>query len=516
MVKLVSDNEKDAEQTESVLPAVTIFTTPQTTGFEEDKFCGKIYKAKGACAKQSELIAWKDAWAARLKKRRESVISNAKKLAESTDKFQKVIDLLKNDSVKTTLKEKSRANLPEEKREPRTAEEVAKEREAATTATSGIADEAAAVTNLLTDVNAGIAMTDPLKKKEAWFSLGFKIKTITEKFALSASKYIDFFLKLKPIMDMNTTSFNFSALKTHLDTWANFKATKDAAATTLPPKIVNNVETKSGVEIAAPVFQDKKVTDSDITKWEKDLSESTDATKKQDLAKKGEEAQKFSDACFKKLAWVRGNALCLRTSGAANDFYDAATKRYLISKSICKEVIPWCAPFNLWVAKTQKSISALMNVKNSLSTTKPDPKATDASLDDTKIADLETCAKDKTACENNAALIDKLCADLTLSGENKKAEGDNRSMRYGQKAVEETDKGTIKAPAPKRVLAEAESDDGEGGVSPVADASGANLVTDFESGDTTAKNAAVNASISNSSQLYSIAFYALIGFLALY
>jgi len=208
--------------------------------------------------------------------------------------------------------------------------------------------------------------------------------------------------------------------------------------------------------------------------------------------------------------------LCLRTSGAANDFYDAATKRYLISKSICKEVIPWCAPFNLWVAKTQKSISALMNVKNSLSTTKPDPKATDASLDDTKIADLETCAKDKTACENNAALIDKLCADLTLSGENKKAEGDNRSMRYGQKAVEETDKGTIKAPAPKRVLAEAESDDGEGGVSPVADASGANLVTDFESGDTTAKNAAVNASISNSSQLYSIAFYALIGFLALY
>ena len=158
MVKLVSDSDKDAELAESTLPSVTIFTTPQTTGFDEEKFCGKVYKARGACAKQDQLIAWKDAWHARLKKRRENVITNAKKIAEKSDKMQKVLDLLNNSVVKAVLKTKKRANLPADKKEPRTAEEVKQEREEAETATKNLANEPGAVASLLTDVNAGIAL----------------------------------------------------------------------------------------------------------------------------------------------------------------------------------------------------------------------------------------------------------------------------------------------------------------------------------------------------------------------
>ena len=496
MVKLVADSDKDAELTEGSLPTVTIFSTPQTTGFDEAKFCGKVYKAKGACAKQDQLIAWKDAWHARLKKRRENVITNAKKIAEKSDKFQKVLDLLKNAAVKAILKSKNKVNLPTEKKEPRTAEEVKAERVAAETTTKTLADEAGAVTNLITDVDAGVALTDALKKKEAWFKLNFKLKLIIEKFSLNKSKYIGFFFKLRTIMKDNAETFNFTALKNHLNVWATFKAGVDNATT----NIVNaeNVETSGGVTISPPVYEQKTINDEDITKWEKDLGGMTDATKKKEFETKATEGQKHSDVCFKKLAWLRGNALCLRTSGAANDFYDAATQRYLISKSMCKQVIPWCAPFYLWVAKTQRSVSALMNIRNSLTTTKPDPLAADASVDDSKMTDWDTCAKDKEACKTNEALLDKLCAQFTLSGENKKTEGDNRSMRYGDKTIDDVDKGTIVAPN-KRLLVEPEADDGEGGVSPTPDASGANLEIEFESGDESAKKAATDAESSSNS-----------------
>lgn len=139
-----------------------------------------------------------------------------------------------------------------------------------------------------------------------------------------------------------------------------------------------------------------------------------------------------------------------------------------------------------------------MNLRNSLTTTKPDDLAADASVEDSKMTDWDTCAKDKEACKTNETLLDKLCAEFTLSGENKKTEGDNRSMRYGDKTIDDVDKGTIKAPT-NRLLVEPEADDGEGGVSPTSDATGANLETDYESGDESAKKAATDAEDSTNS-----------------
>ena len=303
-------------------------------------------------------------------------------------------------------------------------------------------------------------------------------------------------------MKDNSETFNFTPLKTHLDTWAVYKQGVDNATT----NIVNaeNVETSGGVKIAPPVFEEKNINDEDITGWKKGIENMTDATKKKEFEEKASEGQKHSDVCLKKLAWLRGNALCLRTSGAANDFYDAATQRYLIAKSVCKQVVPWCAPFYLWVAKTQKTVSALMNLRNSLTNTKPDDLAIDGSVEDEKVADWETCGNDKDACKTNTALLEKLCGEFTLSAENKTKEGDNRSMRYGDKAIDDVDAGTIKAPV-ARLLVEAEGDDGEGGASPTSDADGANLETDFESGDESAKKAATDAEGSvNGSKIVSV------------
>lgn len=67
--------------------------------------------------------------------------------------------------------------------------------------------------------------------------------------------------------------------------------------------------------------------------------------------------------CFKQLNILRGNALCLRTSGEAPAFYNADTQQYYVNNETCKTIVPACAKTFAAIQKFNQIVIAAIQCK---------------------------------------------------------------------------------------------------------------------------------------------------------
>ncbi len=92
---------------ETALPAITVKTTPETTGFNETGICGAIWKAQGGtCCDQTTLIARNTAWKTRLANRYGKLKTGMEKLDEVVKKAGTLATFVKSkaDALKSSTK----------------------------------------------------------------------------------------------------------------------------------------------------------------------------------------------------------------------------------------------------------------------------------------------------------------------------------------------------------------------------------------------------------------------------
>lgn len=116
-------------------------------------------------------------------------------------------------------------------------------------------------------------------------------------------------------------------------------------------------------EETVAVESDAKTVEKDAS----DVEKASDPNVEEEIKKTLDESESLRAECFVALNKVRGNALCLRASGAASHFYDSGSKSYYIKGKVCKEIIPKCARVFLSIAKLQKYVSLLINFRYALS-----------------------------------------------------------------------------------------------------------------------------------------------------
>lgn len=157
--------------------------------------------------------------------------------------------------------------------------------------------------------------------------------------------------------------------------------------------------------------------------------------------------------CYVALNEMRGNGLCLRTSGAASQFYNAATKTYFVKRDVCENIIPKCATTFVASMQVVKYASVLNNLSYCLNRSAKRSKNKDKIAQFTRIIDQsvssdvlglwEQCAKDTEACVKDEEMLATLCGEVTVSQDNKAVEGDKDAVEDAEKTSEEVEEGII-------------------------------------------------------------------------
>lgn len=126
------------------------------------------------------------------------------------------------------------------------------------------------------------------------------------------------------------------------------------------------------------------------------------------------------DACFDALRKFRYTGLCLRCSGAASDFYDAASGVYKVKNDVCPVLIKACGAVYGALFEANRMFDAVLQVKATLTDLATDTNVKDPAqmtrfpVDKTTADKWAKCADDVEACATGTD-AQTLCADFTIS-----------------------------------------------------------------------------------------------------
>ena len=73
-----------------------------------------------------------------------------------------------------------------------------------------------------------------------------------------------------------------------------------------------------------------------------------------------------SKRCFDSLANIRENALCMRCSGKASQFWDSAKQKYLVKRSTCFDIIDSCIDYFAYFSEVMTFMRRLGQFREAL------------------------------------------------------------------------------------------------------------------------------------------------------
>lgn len=147
--------------------------------------------------------------------------------------------------------------------------------------------------------------------------------------------------------------------------------------------------------------------------------------------RKEEKVQLSAKQCFATLANLRKNALCMRCSGKASQFWDSKKKNYLVKKSTCHNVIDSCVEPFAYFSEAMTFMRRLGQFREAL-------KGEDVRTTQAKgmlRADynfFKACSLDKEYCKGNKKMYEKVCSFVTLGEVNPDIEGERATLVDGE------------------------------------------------------------------------------------
>jgi len=239
----------------------------------------------------------------------------------------------------------------------------------------------------------------------------------------------------------------------------------------------------------------EKPNSASLTTLEKHL-ENIEKGDKKKRSKREENAKKENNECHKELMKMRKSALCMRCSGVASDYFEIETGSYKVDEKVCSIIIEKCATVFAAIAEANSLYTNLAILKKAIGGAVSDDAESDV-LEVEKLGKWQNCSDDKKACLGDMARVKELCAQVSLSSDNQALEGNLSTASEGIETGEaiETDGEPATSVATdffsgKRLLTTKSqtkihriletADDGYGYA--IASTTGANLITDFNSG----------------------------------
>lgn len=473
---------------ETALPVVTVFEDPQTPAADNTyPICKAVYEAHGNCVDVAELQAWKKAMRARKKAKVTQIYKLSYMTQTKSKAFEKAGKLLENDEFKTKIKAGFRPPKPvnegEEGGKTKTEIDQIKTAQAAIVANFNATNAQA---NLATFITDNKSVTDKTAQKTFILTISIRIKEFLKAIKDSAAqkKYGSFFDKLFKMLVNNekTYSARLTEADTHVQTWTTFKSGIDSQN---PKRLLQKTT--------------EQVPNDSSVKNDGDRAKEVSGTEgqKEDKEVKGK-ASKARGPCFTALNIIRGNALCLRTSGAAYKFFDASTDRYFVAPAMCNEVVPVCAPVFYHQMKVNRVLNVMIQIGAVMDSTADTTTLRDDTASDSEVTQWKECKDaEKDGCLAKTELVKTLCAGISLNDMNPKLEGSVTGSKFAEKSAEKIEKGEItektegkarpaggNPPAATRLRILAGTD-GEASGSSSVDANGAGLESGgaFDSGD---------------------------------
>lgn len=497
---------------ETAAPVVTTFNTPQepasTATSTEIPICKATYTKFGYCVDPVGLNAWKIV----MRDRRKNRVEEASKIAQFRIKnkaaLQKTVDYFKNEEIKNRIKSLSKLPRLIFLQPKVTKAEFDLEKEEAKNAVKDLTQDQF-VAKIVTLIDDNKDETDKSKQAlvlrkiflESTIYLGIVARNN------SAKELIDFVKRLlKLVFKPGNYADTLAEIRTSVTT------TAPATTTTTTTDTTTTASTST-----RRVLQDQTaVTDGQAT-LEDAITDSAAAQDQQEQTKYLSQKAK----CLVALNIIRGNALCLRTSGAAVKYFEPSSNRYFVTKQMCLDTVPACGSVIYFMIKTQRILHHLIIIKKATEapiTTTPVPDTTttastttrllqdtttpttttSSTVTDTRVdtaieAKWKACADEgPDVCGANEARVLELCGDITLDDLNPRFEGDVTGLNYAKVTLEGIENGTITPPTTttttptRRVLASGSEDQTQRGV--IVSDSGANVgrsSTDFDSADAT-------------------------------
>jgi len=455
---------------EFALPNVELFDLPNTVDFNETAFCGSIWNSNsGTCCNQTTLIARATEWKTRLQTRYNWLL-------KSLDKFDKILGNVSKmkgfiNKRKGQLSKSSNTLQKDQKRPPLGGE---------------LLPEVVITTNPGTNqAGAGGASPGGTNTQGTGTSTGGVGGTNTQGTGANTG---------------GTSTVGAGGTNTQ-GTGANTGGTNTGGTSTGGTNTqgtgantggTNTQGTGTGTGGRSRILQSNITNDSQRTLMsDDDISEISEAfeefdstSKRQEASNRREKAKTQFSKCFETLTRLRFNALCLRCSGDASNYFDTDTLVYKISKGVCTTLIVDCGSLYGVLFEANRVYDAVLRAKGGLGEVSGNPELPEGDnlrqfpIDKTISIRWATCADDPESCSQDSDNSDLICKDFTLSLPSP-VENSIRAVDAEflvSKIPEETADGGA-----ARMLASTFKGDGYGAIEPSVD--GVDLVS-LDSGDT--------------------------------